>query len=56
MKTRGFWLWDDPEGEIYDNLAWDLPGYKQRGARRSKRKSTAKLSTAPSKTAVKHTR
>jgi hypothetical protein len=24
-----FWPWDDnPEGEIYDNLAWDLPGFR----------------------------
>jgi len=27
---RKFWLWDsDPEDEIYETLAWDLPGYKR---------------------------
>ena len=30
MKTRKFWPLDfDPEGEIYENVAWDLPGYKR---------------------------
>jgi hypothetical protein len=29
MEKRKFWPLDyDPEGEIYDNLAWDLPGYR----------------------------
>jgi hypothetical protein len=29
MNTRSFWPLDfDPEEEIYENLAWDLPGYK----------------------------
>jgi hypothetical protein len=29
MDERKFWLFDpDPEGEIYENLSWDLPGYK----------------------------
>ena len=29
MIMRKFWLWDaDPEDEIYETLAWDLPGYK----------------------------
>jgi hypothetical protein len=28
MEKRKFWPLDfDPEGEIYDNVAWDLPGY-----------------------------
>jgi hypothetical protein len=28
MIMRKFWLWDaDPEDEIYETLAWDLPGY-----------------------------
>ncbi len=31
MKTRKFWPLDyDPEGEIYENLAWDLPGFRRR--------------------------
>lgn len=29
MNTPKFWPLDfDPEGEIYENVAWDLPGYK----------------------------
>lgn len=29
MNTRKFWPLDfDPEGEIYENVAWDLPGYQ----------------------------
>ena len=32
MNTRNFWPLDfDPEGEIYENVAWDLPGYNKRG-------------------------
>jgi hypothetical protein len=32
MKTRKFWPLDsDMEGEIYENVAWDLPGFR-RGA------------------------
>jgi hypothetical protein len=28
MKTRKFWPLDfDPEGAIYENPAWDLPGF-----------------------------
>jgi hypothetical protein len=31
MNTRKFWPLDfDPEGEIYENVAWDLPGFRQR--------------------------
>lgn len=30
MTRREFWPLDfDPEGEIYENVAWDLPGYRQ---------------------------
>jgi hypothetical protein len=29
MEERNFWPLDfDPEGEIYENVAWDLPGYQ----------------------------
>jgi hypothetical protein len=29
MNTPKFWPLDfDPEGEIYENLAWDLPGFR----------------------------
>ena len=41
MIMRKFWLWDsDPEGEIYETLAWDLPGYKAGDGKR--RRKTAK--------------
>jgi len=30
MKTCKFWPLDlDPEGEIYENPAWDLPGFRR---------------------------
>ena len=30
MTPRKFWPLDfDPEGEIYENPSWDLPGYKR---------------------------
>lgn len=30
MSTRSkkFWLFYDPEGEIYESLSWDLPGFR----------------------------
>jgi hypothetical protein len=29
MKTRKFWPLDsDLEGQIYENVAWDLPGFR----------------------------
>ncbi len=38
MNTRKFWPLDyDPEGEIYENLAWDLPGFRH--GRREKQTS-----------------
>ena len=38
MKTtRRFWPLDyDPEVEIYENLSWDLPGFKRFGKRTAK--------------------
>lgn len=34
MTKRRFWPLDfDPEGEIYENVAWDLPGYRRAGLR-----------------------
>jgi hypothetical protein len=38
MKTtRRFWpLDDDQEVEIYENLSWDLPGFKRIGKRNPK--------------------
>jgi hypothetical protein len=30
-NNRKYWpLDDDPEGEIYENPAWDLPGFRGR--------------------------
>jgi len=30
MDTRKFWPLDfDPEGEIYETVAWDLPGFRR---------------------------
>ena len=49
MTKRKFWPLDfDPEGEIYENVAWDLPGYKRaRKARAaSVRRPTKKHSRA----------
>jgi hypothetical protein len=44
MNTRKFWPLDfDPEGEIYENVAWDLPGFRRErrpvtpGRRRTKK-------------------
>lgn len=39
MRNPKYWPLDyEPEGEIYDNLAWDLPGYRRNHQARSKRK------------------
>ena len=36
MNTRKFWPLDfDPEGEIYENVAWDLPGFRPSRRRRA---------------------
>jgi hypothetical protein len=45
MNKRNFWPLDlDPEEEIYENLAWDLPGYKRhRENRSSPRTVTARM-------------
>ena len=47
MITRKFWPLDfDPEGEIYENVAWDLPGYKRlASARRVSRRRPTKTSS-----------
>jgi hypothetical protein len=36
-----FWPFEDPEGEIYDSLAWDLPGLRRKvgPTNRSRRKN-----------------
>lgn len=44
MEKRKFWPLDfDPEGEIYDNVAWDLPGYQ----RQPKIASSTRRHTSP---------
>ena len=47
MRIPKFWSLDmDTEGQIYDNLVWDLPGYRPRkparhkGAKRPARKTS----------------
>ncbi len=43
MNTRKFWPLDsDTEGEIYENVAWDLPGFRRDG--------TSRTTSSPSKT------
>jgi hypothetical protein len=32
--NNNFWVLDyDPEGEIYESLSWDLPGFRVKGSR-----------------------
>lgn len=39
MTKSKYWpLDDDPEVEIYDNLAWDLPGFRRERPVRKKLK------------------
>jgi hypothetical protein len=41
MTTPKFWPLDlDPEGQIYENVAWDLPGLRRRP---SAKKTTKRL-------------
>ncbi len=36
MSKRKFWPLDyDPEGEIYENVAWDLPGFRRKRRKHS---------------------
>jgi hypothetical protein len=43
MKTRKFWPLDSElEGEIYENVAWDLPGFRRERPSRT-RVTPAKL-------------
>jgi len=40
MIKRKFWPLDyDPEGEIYENVAWDLPGYRPNPPARKRHRS-----------------
>lgn len=37
--TNKFWPLDyDPEGEIYENVSWDLPGFRRNAKKTSKPK------------------
>jgi len=48
MDTRSFWPLDfDPEDEIYENVAWDLPGYRRCPRRSSRYGSGESLHSAP---------
>ena len=46
MSTKSkFWPLDyDPEGEIYENVAWDLPGFRRPANRRAKAVAAARTS------------
>jgi hypothetical protein len=48
MSTPKYWpLITDPEGEIYDNPAWDLPGFRrcQPAAEKSTRRPSRQTGT-----------
>ena len=51
MSNPKYWPLDyEPEGEIYDNPAWDLPGFRRdpRGRRRLQRhRSAGDFGTVP---------
>jgi len=43
MKTCKYWPLDpDPEGEIYENPAWDLPGFSRERKAHPKKKKMAR--------------
>jgi hypothetical protein len=45
MNTPKFWPLDmDPEGQIYENPAWDLPGFR-RGALTRRKESKGRPAT-----------
>jgi len=47
MSKNRFWPLDyDPEGAIYENLSWDLPGFRlqQQSTRAAAKRPTRKLS------------
>jgi hypothetical protein len=45
MDKSNFWPLDfHPEGEVYENVAWDLPGYTHRHDKRDRaRKVSARV-------------
>lgn len=47
MDTSRFWPLDfDPEDEIYENVAWDLPGYR-RNCRNPGQRRKASMQSMP---------
>jgi hypothetical protein len=55
MNTHKFWPLDyDPEDEVYETLAWDLPGYRKKTHARVK--LTSQKRTEPPRGAVRPTR
>lgn len=43
-----YWPWDDdPDGAIYENLAWDLPGFRPARRATGKARGTGKNRTMP---------
>jgi hypothetical protein len=51
MRSPKFWPLDfDPEGAIYENPAWDLPGFKRGLLARPKSGSLPKTGSPPKKT------
>jgi hypothetical protein len=57
MTTRKFWPLDyDPEDEIYENLAWDLPGYRRSRQQRPPKERIRFTSAAGSSTVKRRRR
>jgi len=55
MNQKKFWPLDfDPEGEVYENLAWDLPGYTHRQTRPTAQ-DNGQIASLGKETAVKNT-
>ena len=47
MNTPKFWPLDlDPEGQIYDNITWDLPGFRRPPHAKAKKQSKASPQSA----------
>jgi hypothetical protein len=48
MSKSKYWPLDyNPEGEIYDSLAWDLPGFRRERQVRTVAQSRPRLVKAP---------
>ncbi len=54
MSSKNFWPWDfNSEGEIYENVAWDLPGHRPK--RKVRRHSISRAHKPGISTVEKHT-